>query len=318
MVDPKPGDAMDQEVHHVAAATESTASAEAQRRKKPRRVAPGFEAKMIDVTPESFASEQSEEKFPDAWYADHGDASSRAVALRARREPEFMAEVVIGSDDRTRQTDTTAFPYRAICSLKITAGNGKGYIGTGWLAGPRTVITAGHCVFSKSQGGWAKSIEVVPGRNAAEQPLGAFTSREFFSTRGWIEQQKPEFDYAAILLPKTVSDNLLSHFAFDEFDEPENSDDLFHVVGYPGDKPLGTMWGHATPLSHVRPRVLEYLIDTYGGNSGGPVFNFNPQAAPQDQYCVLGIHNYGDLAGNSATRITRDVFENIKRWVARS
>ena len=35
----------------------------------------------------------------------------------------------------------------------------------------------------------------------------------------------------------------------------------------------------------------------------------------EDRYCV-GIHTNGDSGGNSATRIVKEVFDNIKGWKA--
>jgi V8-like Glu-specific endopeptidase len=39
-----------------------------------------------------------------------------------------LSEVIIGTDERVRITPTTAFPWRAICSLKITAQNGQRFM----------------------------------------------------------------------------------------------------------------------------------------------------------------------------------------------
>ncbi len=41
-----------------------------------------------------------------------------------------LSEVIIGTDDRVRISPTTSFPWRAICSLRITAQNGNRFIGT--------------------------------------------------------------------------------------------------------------------------------------------------------------------------------------------
>src|SRR5271157_3349706 len=87
-------------------------------------------------------------------------------------------ETVIDRDDRVRILDTELAPWRMICALRMQGGSGAGAIGTGWFIGPRTVITAGHCVFSNYFfGGWASTIEVIPGLNgngsdASARPYG--------------------------------------------------------------------------------------------------------------------------------------------------
>ena len=75
-------------------------------------------------------------------------------------------ETVIGRDERVRILDTELPPWRMICALRMRGPSGAGAIGTGWFIGPRTVLTPGHCVFSRMFfGGWASTIEVIPGLN---------------------------------------------------------------------------------------------------------------------------------------------------------
>jgi V8-like Glu-specific endopeptidase len=62
-------------------------------------------------------------------------------------------------------------------------------------------------------------------------------------------------------------------------------------------------------IKSVHSRVLVYDIDTAGGQSGAPVWWLKNGS----RYAV-GIHTNGDLGGNSATRITQPVFDNIKLW----
>ena len=73
-------------------------------------------------------------------------------------------ETIIGPvDSRVRILDTDLDPWRMICNLEIVSPLGR-FVGTGWLAGPRTVITAGHCVSARMMRGNASSIRVTPGR----------------------------------------------------------------------------------------------------------------------------------------------------------
>ena len=70
---------------------------------------------------------------------------------------------VVGPDDRVVVGNTAVFPWSTHCKLYMTFPNGDTMIGSGTLIGPRTVITAGHCVYSHDKGGWATEIEVIPG-----------------------------------------------------------------------------------------------------------------------------------------------------------
>jgi len=69
-------------------------------------------------------------------------------------------ETVLGLDERTRIVSTETLPWKLVCALEIDAPWG-GFVGTGWFARPRTLVTAGHCVFDARQmGGWAREIRV--------------------------------------------------------------------------------------------------------------------------------------------------------------
>ena len=66
------------------------------------------------------------------------------------------------------------YPFRSVCLLLVTAADGTRLQGTGWLAGPRTVITAGHLVYLPSSGGWVRQAEVIV-RGADAPPQGLDT-----------------------------------------------------------------------------------------------------------------------------------------------
>ena len=121
--------------------------------------------------------------------------------------PRPIQETVHGPDDRIRIKETSKFPWRANAALLITAADGSLWSGTGWFIGPRTLATAGHCVFIKGSGvpgrdGWVKTIQVVPGRDGQAAPYGAATSTVFWSVQGWVDAGDENYDYAAIVLPR--------------------------------------------------------------------------------------------------------------------
>ena len=257
------------------------------------------------------AKSPDESEFGDAtasaWFGTHGTHISRAIVQR--NGAEYMAEVVIGADDRVRIHNTERYPYSAICSLEITSSTGRRFVGSGWLASGSTVITAGHCVYLPDEGGWAKRVRVYPGRNGPDGG-NSFLGTRLVSVEGWTSDRRPAADYGAIVLNESADDS--GSFGYLALKENDLKKNIYHVVGYSADKPLGTLWGHVRPLSAVREDILYYETDTYGGNSGCPVF-FVDDEDPQAIY-VVGIHNYGDLSGNSATRITTEVFDNISDW----
>lgn len=221
-------------------------------------------------------------------------------------------EVIIGNDDRVRVTNTTSFPWRAICALMITAANGNRFIGTGFLVGPRTVITAGHCVFMHDQGGWARSIEVIPGLNDAARPFNSAVSGTLRSVTGWTQSRNREFDYGAIILPANARlGDRTGWFGMAVRDDAFLRAASLNTAGYPGDKGGNQQWFMAQRAKSVSARVITYEIDTMGGQSGSPVW-----VLQNDQRYAVGVHTNGASSGNSATRITGDVFNRMMGWKA--
>ncbi|THU31951.1 serine protease [Niastella caeni] len=221
-----------------------------------------------------------------------------------------LSEVIIGTDERVRITPTTGFPWRAICSLKITAQNGQRFIGTGFLIAPRTVITAGHCVYMHAQGGWARSIEVIPGLDETQRPFGSYVGTSFRSVTGWVSSKKREYDYGCIILPRASRPgDRTGVFGFSVKDNNYLLNAYLNLSGYPGDKGGNQQWFMVRKAKSVAPRVIYYEIDTMGGQSGSPVW-----VKVGNTRSVVGIHTNGLITGNSATRIVTPVFNNLLAW----
>lgn len=250
----------------------------------------------------------------DASRALEGAADSESMAAAVADLPDaattvyMQPESVCGSDDRVRITPATNIPWRWICKLFITFPDNARFVGTGWFIGPRTVMTAGHCVYSKANGGWAKSVEVVPGMDAASRPYGSQVGTSFRSVLGWTVDSKPEFDYGAIILPNCDLGNRVGWFGFAALSDDSLKNLLVNTSGYPGDKPAGTQWFNAGQVSDVKERKIYYMVDTMGGQSGSPVWRYL-----NGQRHAVGIHAYGGCP-NSATRITNEVFNNMMAW----
>lgn len=242
--------------------------------------------------------------------------SAKGIRLEAAAlsdEPSLL-EVVIGADDRIKITSTAARPWSGICQLNITARNGQRFIGTGWLIAPRTVITAGHCVYIHNAGGWVREVEVSPGRNGATRPFGAVKSGRVSSTPQWVASRDRNHDYGCIILPrapKSATGALPFCFNYAARSEAQIRSRALNLSGYPGDKGGITQWFHARMAKAVSNFVITYDIDTAGGQSGSPVWHFQNNIRT-----AVGIHTNGSPLGNSATRITPTVAARLNTWKA--
>lgn len=248
-------------------------------------------------------------------------------------EPASAAESIFGSDERTRIVDTTVAPWRMICQLQIEGPMGS-TVGTGWLAGPRTIITAGHCVFDTPElGGWATTITVTPGMQDGVAPFGSFVATRFQSLSHWIDGRDADFDIGVIHVDKVAGQDdpgdKLGFFGVASLPDATLLNRMINISGYPGDKVdaanrIGTQqWFARNKISRVTARRIFYVVDTMAGQSGGPAYTIDsPGAAPK----VVGIHAYGaggtpaslGIEANSAPRIIPEVATQIRAWVTAS
>ncbi|HET9530914.1 MAG TPA: serine protease [Blastocatellia bacterium] len=220
-----------------------------------------------------------------------------------------IVEVVIGDDDRKAVPDATQSPWRHICALRIRTKTNKDYVGTGWLIGPRTIMTAGHCVYMHDHGGWAKSISVIPAMEGQSQPYGVYKSTRFSAVDGWTVNRDSDFDYGVILLNEPVG-NQAGWFAFAAFGEDLLRSVDANISGYPADREAAArQFFHARKIVRASHRRIYYEIDTYGGQSGAPVW-----LKVNGKRVAVGVHTTGSSTANFGTLITKEVFNNMRRW----
>ncbi len=250
------------------------------------------------------------------------EPSRVAIArLAVGKAPRSPFESVIGPDERVRIFDTDLAPWRAICSLSIMGPNGN-FMGTGWLAGKKTIITAGHCVMELSQmGGWASRIVVSAGRDDQTHPFGQIAATRFAALDRWVNQQVPDFDVGCIHLDAPLGDST-GWFGVLSPSPDELHGYRVNVAGYPSDLGGGRfLYHHRNSVKHVSARRVFYDTDTYGGQSGAPAWVHTVAGAPP---LAVGIHAYGTggtpatlgIEANSAPRISPEVAEIIRGWIA--
>lgn len=271
----------------------------------------GNDIEMVASSESHYSPQETKEESLfelDAWYGSFPEDLKELSPAKETGKGHY--EVVIGPDDRVQINPTTSYPWRAICSLLIRTKTGKNYIGTGWMVGPGTVITAGHCLYLHDEGGWAQYIDVIPGRNGALRPYGTIRSSNFKSVTGWTNDKNRNSDYGAILLNTKIG-NTVGYFGYAVRNDSFIMSKTLNLSGYPSDKGGSTQWFHARSPKSVSSRVITYEIDTYGGQSGSPVWYLDGSS----RYAV-GIHTNGHSSGNSATRIVQAVYNNIMSWKA--
>lgn len=240
----------------------------------------------------------------------------------------FAMETVIGVDERKRVPDTDLQPWRMICALRIRGPGGTGAIGTGWFIGPRTVVTAGHCLFSQTFfGGWADSVEVIPGHNRLQngrvvKPFGSTVGRRMSVLDRWAtsDDREPDFDIGCIHLDEPLGEQT-GWFGFASLPPDELTAYLVNISGYPSDRGGGDeQYFASNRIQHVGERRVFYDVDTHGGQSGAPVWVHEEEGSPP---LVVAVHAYGigatptslGIVANSAPRIVPEIHAIFEGWL---
>lgn len=257
--------------------------------------------------------------------------------IHAQEEGGIYPSEVIGDDNRRRVEDTRIFPWSAIADLDITFPQGKRSC-TGFLLGPRIVVTAGHCIYEHDLEGWATQIEVTPGRNGTYEPYETrvVNDRSLLHVLDeWIvlpPDERNVYDYGVILLPDATTAIETGWFNHIILRADELLGRVINVAGYPGDKtdylacPINggcQLWYGAGVILEATDsvtlnesvRLIYYDADTKVGQSGGPVWYRDGGS-----WNVVAIHRAynGTKDKNVGVRITSEVIQNIRTWAGLS
>ena len=214
---------------------------------------------------------------------------------------------IIETDDRTQITNTSSWPYSAICYIEMEFPNGKNYIGSATMYDKNVAVTAAHCLYSEEDGGWATSVIVVPGMNGNNMPFGYAYATSISAPQGWTKSGSSDYDWGLIKLNTNMGEKTGYFGVYWALTSLNGSN--VDITGYPGEKSR-TLWkmnGNLTDSSTYR---LSYTIDTTGGQSGCPVYWKDSSG-----HRIVGIHTLGSSSVNSATRVTKSVFDAMMNFI---
>jgi V8-like Glu-specific endopeptidase len=209
--------------------------------------------------------------------------------------------------DLTLVSNSTVFPYRVNAKIYITFANNVNRAASGVMVSQNVVLTAGHCVYDNSLGGWAKSIKVVPGYYDGIKPYGEIWGTNIYSLPEWRNSSDFGYDIGCILLSQKVGKqtgwygfgtNIDSYFTSHTFNNP----------GYPGSPYSGErMYTRNGTYDDVTTNIVYFNKTSYGGMSGAGSYVID-QNNNRHLYAVHSHHN-GNQSGQ--TRITTYKFNFI-------
>ena len=237
-----------------------------------------------------------------------------------------------GPDDRVAISNAAeVFPAYCLCKIQTTLSDGTSSSGTGWLVGPRLIITAAHVVHSP--GKQTESVSIWFARNGNVQgeqyqkviPI-RLNAKDAVKLPEGLESATPDYyDYAAIVLPPEHSHSLSRYFSFKALPDDELENTCLTLMGYPIVPPKKYQSAEGQPAQQTekpeqtdqtRPdqrcdeNYIYYLLHATGGQSGGPVYvNIAPPCT------VVGIHIQARTSDCVAIRITPQVKCFIEKYL---
>ena len=221
--------------------------------------------------------------------------------------------LVIGADERVQIANTSLYPFRAVAQLQLYDQFAQlTGLCTGTFIGPDTLLTAAHCLYDPIAG-WTHDVAVIPGKNGAFEPYGYAFAANFWVPDGWIDTGGSTlYDWGVIKMPSPALGATVGWFAVANLTTStlSRSDFMPAIVGYPGDKPLGTMWAGSKPqFLSVGAFNLSYDVDTAAGQSGSAIFSLN--TGEWFLGYIVGVHTQGGVTANTGSRIDQGLLDDI-------
>jgi glutamyl endopeptidase len=221
---------------------------------------------------------------------------------------------VLPPDDRQQITPTTDFPWRTICKLKIKMPDGSCLDGTCVIIDDFHVLTAGHCVYDGSRGGWPLQLEIIPGLDGDYLPYNRAWATHIRCPTEWTDSQQTEYDWALVTLDRNIGlwTGYMGRYTTTDLDWYTTVP--FDVAGYPADLAEGTGLFWDSDVTRVATGYVHwYYMDTGVAMSGSPVYT---EFAGSRYICT--IHTRGDdgTGSNHGTRLDQDKYDQIDTWLS--
>jgi hypothetical protein len=189
---------------------------------------------------------------------------------------------------------------------------------TGFLVGPDILATAGHCISSSTCGTRAFVFGFRKNDSLTTAPT-VYDADDIYFCSGIIDQVlSGDVDHAVLQLDRPVVGRAPLYIRRTGL--VSNGDPLA-VIGHPSAIPLKAAGGAIVRNNLGTTPYFQANLDTYGGNSGSPVFNLNNyvvegilvRGAPDFVYDPVGACTRSNVVPNTGNTGTGLTFEEVSK-----
>ncbi len=227
-------------------------------------------------------------------------------------------------DGRTIVYDTELYPWRCICKLYLEFPDQPGVFrnGTGAIiqrgdGNTFHVLTAAHCLYDPEKGGWVDSIKIVPGLSGDEQPFHYARENILRFLSAYNNNRERKYDFALITLDRCIGNITGAMGMWAGPAGSPNYQDILNGAGYPIDINDGTyLYRDSDYGIGAMDELLIYNIDAEEGQSGMPIYIYDPSNGRRDIVAVHGGSGYlDDVLVNAGARLTNERISLINQWM---
>lgn len=208
--------------------------------------------------------------------------------------------------------NTWDYPWSTQCKLYITFPNGSVYYGSGTLIAKKYVLTAAYHLYSAALGGWARSIEVVPGLDGHYKPFGSAWAASLRTYSEFVHHGDMNFDIGLISLGQPIGE-YAGWLGYRYFPDADLRAATIHIAGYPIYSDYGQTlyydYGWLSSLSYHR--VYSTSVGTSAGKEGAGIYLKNSSGS---RY-VFAVNDVTDCP-RSGCRINYWKFWDLHNWIA--
>jgi V8-like Glu-specific endopeptidase len=222
----------------------------------------------------------------------HGDEKSSAPELELH-----------GAGTEVEVSDPLTYPWRTVGKLLYTQ-NGQPDAGSGALISPNILLTAGHCLYDKKNGGYSIGVDFFPswgvGAKGRDQkdPFYKFNCSFLAWWLAWEKDRNYAYDYGLAWIDKAPGNHLgWLGYAWNQTTQGRR----WTAYGYPPADPKAPTAGNTMKavVGHNAESPMKGMIAMTNnlmghGASGGPWVTTDPvETDPNDHwpYHVNGVHS---------------------------